>query len=158
VRLLRKETPTVACVLQAMLRRTEVDAREMGAEGARVRLCKGAYAEDAATAFQRRDEVNAAYLRALTAVWDSAGTPLVATHDPRLIDAVQQLARRRPRPFEHQMLYGIRPDEQARLAMSDAPVRIYLPFGQEWYGYFMRRLAERPANVVFFLRAMSSRR
>lgn len=157
VRILRKETPSVACVLQAMLRRTEADAREMGAEGARVRLCKGAYAEDASVAFQRRDEVNASYVRALTALWESAGTPLVATHDPVLIDAARELARNRPRSFEFQMLYGVRPDEQARLAATDRRVRIYVPFGREWYGYFMRRLAERPANVAFFLRALRSR-
>jgi proline dehydrogenase len=158
VRILRKETPSVACVLQAMLRRTESDAREMGAEGARVRLCKGAYAEDSSVAFQRRDEVNAAYVRALIALWSAAGTPLVATHDPELIHAASELARRNPRPFEYQMLYGIRPDEQIKLAAGDNVVRIYVPFGVEWYGYFMRRLAERPANLRFFLRALASRR
>lgn len=157
-RTLRKETPSVACVLQAMLRRTESDAREMGGAGARVRLCKGAYAEDAHQAFVRRDEVNASYVRALTILWESPGTPLVATHDPLLIQTAAELARHRPRPFEYQMLYGVRPDEQARLAATGAAVRIYVPYGSEWYGYLMRRLAERPANLAFFLRALVSRR
>jgi proline dehydrogenase len=157
VRILRKETPSVACVLQALLRRTESDAREMGGAGARVRLCKGAYAEDATVAFQRRDEVNAAYVRSLTLLWESPGTPLVATHDPLLINAARELARHRPRPDEFQMLYGVRPDEQASLAAAGQTLRVYVPYGQEWYGYFMRRLAERPANLVFFLRALATR-
>jgi proline dehydrogenase len=158
VRVLRKETPSVACVLQAMLRRTETDAREMGSLGARVRLCKGAYVEANDVAYRRRDQVNASYVRALTILWDSPGTPLVATHDPLLLHAASELARRRPRPFEFQMLYGVRPDEQVRLAAANETVRIYLPFGAEWYGYLMRRLAERPANVAFFLRALRSSR
>jgi proline dehydrogenase len=155
---LRERTPSVAAVLQAMLRRTERDARELGAAGARVRLCKGAYAEDAAVAFTRRQDVTASYVRSLTLLWESAGTPLVATHDPRLITTALELARHHQRPFEFQMLYGVRPDEQVRLAALGHPVRVYVPYGREWYGYLMRRLAERPANLAFFVRSLGSRR
>ena len=158
VRTLRRDTPTVAAVLQAMLRRTESDARELGREGARVRLCKGAYAEDGEVAFQRRGDVTASYVRSLTLLWESAGTPLVATHDPRLITTAAELARHHPRSFEFQMLYGVRPQEQIRLAQLGHTVRIYVPYGEQWYGYLMRRLAERPANLAFFLRSLGSRR
>jgi proline dehydrogenase len=158
VRELRAHTPSVAAVLQAMLRRTETDARELGAEGARVRLCKGAYAEGADVAFQRRQDVNASYVRSLTLLWESPGTPLVATHDPSLVTTASELSRHRPRPFEFQMLYGVRPQEQERLADLDHVVRVYVPYGEQWYGYLMRRLAERPANVAFFLRSLGSRR
>ena len=158
VRALRRDTPTVAAVLQAMLRRTESDARELGREGARVRLCKGAYAEDGNVAFQRRGDVTASYVRSLTLLWESAGTPLVATHDPRLITTAIELSRHHPRSFEFQMLYGVRPREQVRLAQLGHTVRIYVPYGEQWYGYLMRRLAERPANLAFFLRSLGSRR
>ena len=157
VRTLREETPSVAAVLQAMLRRTVSDARELGAEGARVRLCKGAYAEDDTVAHATREAIDVSYRQALDALWDSPGTPLVATHDPVLINYTRQLDLRHPRPFEFQMLYGVRPDEQTMLARCGYAVRIYVPYGNEWYGYLTRRLAERPANLTFFLRAMASR-
>jgi proline dehydrogenase len=158
VRKLREEESTVAAVLQAMLRRTEADARSLGDEGARVRLCKGAYAESADVAYPSRAAVNASYVRCLTLLWESQGTPLVATHDPELIATAQELSRHHERPFEFQMLYGVRPDEQNQLAQAGGVVRVYVPYGDEWYGYLIRRLAERPANLRFFLRALGSKR
>ena len=157
VRELRKQTPSVAAVLQAMLRRTESDAHELGAEGARVRLCKGAYGEESAVAFSGREPIRASYVRSLRALWDSPGTPLVATHDPEMVAAASELAQHAPRFFEYQMLYGVRGDEQIRLARAGHRVRVYVPYGSEWYGYLVRRLAERPANLAFFLRSLSSK-
>jgi proline dehydrogenase len=154
---LREETPSVAAVLQAMLRRTEGDARVLGEAGARVRLCKGAYKEDHAVAFRKREDVTASYVKSLTLLWESRGVPLVATHDPVLIQTATDLATHHPRPFEFQMLYGVRPDEQTRLVAAGHPVRVYVPYGQEWYGYLMRRLAERPANLRFFARSLATR-
>ncbi len=158
VRELRREVPSVAPVLQAMLRRSERDAHELGAEGARVRLCKGAYAEESAVAFSGREPVRASYVRCLSALWHSPGTPLVATHDPAMVAAASDLADAVPRAFEFQMLYGVRSDEQVRLARAGHRVRVYVPYGNEWYGYLVRRLAERPANLTFFLRSLSSTR
>jgi proline dehydrogenase len=161
VRALREHDPSVAAVLQAMLRRTEDDARALAAEGARVRLCKGAYAEDAEDAFQRRADVDASYRRCLAVLMSAACTPLVATHDPEMVTAALELAAaegRRPEDFELQMLLGVRPDEQLRLSALGLAVRVYVPYGTEWWGYLTRRLAERPANLAFFLRALTSRR
>lgn len=161
VRELRDEDPSVAAVLQAMLRRTEDDARALAAEGARVRLCKGAYAESADVAFTRRSEVDASYRRCLAVLMGAACTPLVATHDPAMVTAALELAAaegRGPEDFEVQMLLGVRPDEQRRLSSLGFTVRVYVPYGTEWWGYLTRRLAERPANLAFLLRAMASRR
>jgi proline dehydrogenase len=161
VRSLRDEDPSVAAVLQAMLRRTEDDARQLADEGARVRLCKGAYAEDAAIAFQRRSEVDASYRRCLGILMGGSGTPLVATHDPAMLTAAIELAAavgRDPGTYELQLLLGVRPDEQRRLRSIGLTVRVYVPFGTEWWGYLMRRLAERPQNLAFFARALASRR
>ena len=155
---LRRETPSVAAVLQAMLKRTESDARELARAGARVRLCKGAYAESPSVAFTRREEVNASYFRSLRVLWDSSATPLVASHDPVIVAYARELAAREPRNFEFQMLYGIRPDEQSELVSEGHTVRVYVPYGDQWYGYLMRRLAERPANLTFFLRSLASKR
>jgi proline dehydrogenase len=146
--------------LQAYLRRTLGDCEEFGAAGARIRLCKGAYDEPASIAFREPAAVTASYLRCLRVLMAGAGYPMVASHDPAIIDAVPGLARETGREtdgFEYQMLYGIRDDEQRRLADSGAQVRVYVPFGTQWYGYFMRRLAERPANLTFFLRALAQR-
>jgi proline dehydrogenase len=143
VRSLRDVDPSVAAVIQAMLRRTEDDATQLAAEGARVRLCKGAYAEDATLAFQRRGDVDASYrrcLRMLTAALDLAAA-----------------AGRDPGSYELQLLLGVRPDEQRRLRSLGLAVRVYVPFGTEWWGYLMRRLAERPQNLAFFARALASR-
>jgi proline dehydrogenase len=160
VRALREADPSVAAVLQAMLRRTEADARSLAAEGARIRLCKGAYAEDTTVAFQHRGDVDASYQRCLAVLFASPCTPLVATHDPAMVTAALELAAaegRAPGDYELQMLLGVRPDEQLRLRALGLQVRVYVPFGTEWWGYLMRRLAERPANLAFFARALSSR-
>jgi proline dehydrogenase len=124
-----------------------------------VRLCKGAYNEPESVAFQSRRAVDRSYVRCLKALMRGHGYPMVASHDPRLIEIAGTLATRYGRQqgsYEYQMLYGIRPDEQRRLARSGERVRVYIPYGSEWYGYLMRRLAERPANVAFFLRSLAS--
>jgi proline dehydrogenase len=160
VRSLRDVDPSVAAVIQAMLRRTEDDATQLAAEGARVRLCKGAYAEDATLAFQRRGDVDASYRRCLRILMSGPGTPLVATHDPAMLTAALELAAaagRDPGSYELQLLLGVRPDEQRRLRSLGLAVRVYVPFGTEWWGYLMRRLAERPQNLAFFARALASR-
>ncbi|AXI79954.1 proline dehydrogenase family protein [Peterkaempfera bronchialis] len=159
-RQLRADFPWLGVVLQAYLRRTEADCRDFSGPGSRVRLCKGAYQEPASVAFQKKDEVDRAYVRCLKVLMAGEGYPMVASHDPRMVKIAGELAERNGRKadsFEYQMLYGIRPEEQLRLARSGATMRVYLPYGQEWYGYFMRRLAERPANLAFFLRAMATR-
>ncbi|MFD0802533.1 proline dehydrogenase family protein [Streptomonospora algeriensis] len=159
---LRGEYPWLGCVLQSYLRRTDGDTAAMAAEpGARVRLCKGAYASDPATGYTERRDVDAAYVRQLRRLMDSETYPMVATHDPRLIDIATTLARRFGRTydgFEYQMLYGARPEEQRRLADLGAQVRVYVPYGRDWYGYLVRRMAERPANAAFAARTLLRRR
>lgn len=160
VRDLRVDFPGTGAVVQAYLRRTEADCRELATPGSRVRLCKGAYDEPASVAFTSRAEVDASYVRCLQALFAGGGRPMVATHDPRLIaiaDAFAVRYGRGPADWEYQMLYGIRPDEQRRLAAAGHDLRVYLPYGSQWWGYFMRRLAERPANATFFLRALATR-
>ena len=160
VRALRQEFPTVATVLQAYLHRTEADCRELSGAGSRIRLCKGAYNEPAEVAYQGKDDVDASYLRCLKILMDGQGYPMVASHDPRMVAAAQAYAAEAGRTnadYEIQMLYGIREAEQSRLVADGVQVRTYIPFGEDWYGYFMRRLAERPANLVFFLRSLASR-
>jgi proline dehydrogenase len=159
VRDLRAEFPWVGVAIQAMLRRTEGDLRDLA--GTRVRLVKGAYAEPASVAYKSKGEVDRAYVRGLKLLMgDPGGYPMVASHDPRMIEAAQFLARtagREPGSYEFQMLYGIRSAEQRRLAGLGEHMRVYVPYGGDWYGYFMRRLAERPANLAFFLRSFVSR-
>jgi proline dehydrogenase len=158
---LRKDYPTTGAVLQAYLRRTEGDCRELSTAGSRVRLCKGAYAEPESVAFQSALDVDKSYVRCLNVLMSGEGYPMVATHDPRLIAIAEDRARwfdRSTDEYEFQMLYGIRPEEQARLAAAGNTVRVYVPYGDQWYGYLMRRLAERPANVAFFGRALASRK
>jgi proline dehydrogenase len=160
VRDLRAEFGWLGTVLQAYLRRTLGDCEEFAASGARIRLCKGAYDEPASVAYRGRDEVTDSYLACLRVLMAGSGYPMVASHDPAIIDAVPDIVResgRRTSDFEYQMLYGIRDDEQRRLADAGNQVRVYVPFGTQWYGYFMRRLAERPANLTFFLRALAQR-
>lgn len=157
VRDLRVDFDWLGTVLQAYLLRTEADCREFAAAGARIRLCKGAYDEPASVAHRERADVTDAYLRCLRILMAGNGYPMVASHDPEIIDAVPALADefgRRVDGFEYQMLYGIRDGEQRRLADAGNHVRVYVPFGTQWYGYFVRRLAERPANLTFFLRAL----
>jgi len=160
LRALRSDFPWVGAVLQAYLRRTETDCKELATAGSRVRLCKGAYDEPASVAFTDPDEVDRSYVRCLSTLMAGEGYPMVATHDPRLIDIAAALVSREGRArgtYEYQMLYGVRPEAQRRLAARGETVRVYVPYGQEWYGYLMRRLAERPANVAFFLRSLVSR-
>jgi proline dehydrogenase len=157
---LRKDFPTTGAVLQAYLRRTEADCRELATTGSRVRLCKGAYREPETVAFQSAVDVDKSYVRCMNILMSGAGYPMLATHDPRLIAIGEDRARwfdRSPDEFEFQLLYGVRPDEQRRLAGEGYTVRVYLPYGNDWYGYMMRRLAERPANLVFFARALTNR-
>jgi proline dehydrogenase len=154
---LRRDFPWTGAVLQAYLRRTEADCRDLAVAGSRIRLCKGAYREPASVAYQSRSEVDRSYVRCLRTLVDGPGYPMFATHDPRLLKIAGTLVQRAGREqgsYEYQMLYGIRPHEQRRLAHWGETVRIYTPYGDEWYGYLMRRLAERPANVAFFLRAL----
>ncbi len=161
LRELRKDFPETGAVLQAYLRRTEADCRALAVEGSRVRLCKGAYDEPERVAFRDRLEVDRSYVRCLRVLMEGEGYPMVATHDPRMVAIAEALVRRTgrsPETYEFQMLYGIRPDEQSRLTGDGHRLRVYVPYGQEWYGYLMRRLAERPANLGFFLRALVSTR
>ena len=155
----RKEHPQTGAVIQAYLRRSAGDIEDLILSKARVRLCKGAYKEPESVAFQSRKEVDLSYVRLLVRLMTDGAYPMVATHDPRLVAITEHLARklgRAPGSYEYQMLYGIRPTEQRRLAAAGNPVRVYVPYGEEWYGYFMRRLAERPANLAFFLRALAT--
>ena len=152
---LRADFPWVAAVLQSQLRRTEGDCRDLAGPGSRVRLCKGAYDEPESVAFTDRADVDRSYVRCLKILFAGEGLPLVATHDPRLVAIAQHLGR--DRPYELQMLYGVRPGAQVDLAAAGERMRVYVPYGTQWYGYFMRRLAERPANVAFFLRALATR-
>jgi proline dehydrogenase len=158
---LRADFPWLGTVLQAYLKRTEADCVEFAASGARIRLCKGAYDEPASVAYRERTEVTESYLRCLRVLMAGNGYPMVASHDPDVIAAVPALTAEFGRGvdgFEYQMLYGIRDAEQRRLAGEGNHVRVYVPFGTQWYGYFVRRLAERPANLTFFLRALAERR
>ena len=160
LRELRQDFPTVGAVLQAYLHRTEADCRALAYEGSRVRLCKGAYNEPDEVAYQSRLDVDRSYIRCLKVLLAGQGYPMISSHDPRIVEIASSLASRYGRAqgsYEFQMLYGIRPDEQRRLAKSGETVRVYVPYGAEWYGYLMRRLAERPANVTFFLRSLMSR-
>ena len=161
LRELRKDFPETGAVLQAYLRRTEADCRDLAFEGSRVRLCKGAYKEPESVAYQARSEVDKSYVRCLKVLMAGQGYPMIASHDPRMVDIAGALATRNGRAqgsYEYQMLYGIRPDEQTRLAEAGEKVRVYIPYGLEWYGYLMRRLAERPSNLTFFLRSLISKK
>jgi proline dehydrogenase len=155
---LRRHWPSTGAVLQAYLRRTLDDCRTLA--DTRVRLCKGAYAEPASVAYVDPHEVDLNYVRCANVLLAGSGYPMFATHDPRLIEIVGERARwygKSVDDFEFQMLYGVRTGEQLHLAAEGHVVRVYVPFGGQWYGYLMRRLAERPANVAFFLRSLVSR-
>ncbi|MFI7503131.1 proline dehydrogenase family protein [Streptomyces sp. NPDC049687] len=157
---LRKDFPQTGCVIQAYLFRTEADARRLAANGSRVRLVKGAYKEPAEVAHQHKHEIDKAYVRVLRTLMDGDGYPMIGSHDPRLISIAQELARRagrKPDEYEFQMLYGIRGEEHLRLAAEGHRMRVYTAYGTDWYGYFMRRLAEKPANLRFFLRSVIGR-
>ena len=157
---LRAEYPDLGCVIQACLRRSEADCRSLAGYGTRVRLCKGAYSEPESVAYTAKRDVDLAYARCLRVLMNGSGYPMMATHDPRLIEITGSLAMltgRAADSFEYQMLYGIRPGEQRRLAGTGARMRVYVPYGGDWYGYLVRRLAERPRNLAFFLRSLGSR-
>ena len=150
---LRRSWPWVGAVLQSYLHRTLDDCKALAGPGSRVRLVKGAYAEPAEVAIQDPSEVDLNYVRCLNVLLAGEGYPMFATHDPRLIEIIGERARWYDKTdFEYQMLYGIRTEEQRRLG-----TRVYVPYGEQWYGYLMRRLAERPSNVTFFLRSLASR-
>ena len=157
---LRGEFPDLGCVIQSGLRRSVSDCAALARPGSRVRLCKGAYRAPESVAFPAQRDVDRSYVRCLRVLLDGPGYPMVATHDPRLISiaaARAGLAGRAADSFEYQMLYGVRTTEQHRLAGTGAQMRVYLPYGSDWYGYLVRRLAERPANLAFFLRSLASR-
>jgi proline dehydrogenase len=151
----------IGVVLQADLFRTEADEERMSALGARVRLVKGAYLEPKTVAYQEKADVDAQYAKIARRLLERGTYPAIATHDIRMIDMVREQARTLglgPDRFEFQMLYGIRRDLQARLAAEGYRVRVYVPFGRQWFPYFMRRLGERPANLSFVLRSLVSER
>ncbi|WP_461143467.1 proline dehydrogenase family protein [Salinifilum aidingensis] len=157
---LRQEFPSVGSVVQAYLRDSERRCHELAAEEARVRLCKGAYSASADLAYQQRQEIDDSYVRCLEVLVRGDGYPMLATHDPKMLAAAERAIRkqhRQPDSYEIQMLYGVRPDEQKRLVTAGHAMRVYVPFGTEWYGYLMRRLAERPANLMFFVRSLMSK-
>ena len=158
---LRKDFPETGAVLQAYLHRTEADCHALAYEGSRVRLCKGAYNEPEEVAFQSEVDVDRSYVRCLKVLLAGQGYPMIATHDPRLVEIASTLASRYGRDqgsYEFQMLYGIRPEEQKRLARNGETMRVYVPYGEEWYGYLMRRLAERPQNLSFFVKSLISKK
>jgi proline dehydrogenase len=161
LRELRKDFPETGAVLQSSLHRTEADCRALAYEGSRVRLCKGAYLEPEAVAFQDRIDIDKSYVRCLKVLLAGDGYPMIATHDPRMVDIASSLASRYGRAqgtYEYQMLYGIRPTEQRRLAEAGETMRVYIPYGTEWYGYLMRRLAEKPSNLSFVVKSLISKK
>lgn len=147
----------IGVVLQSALYRSENDLGQVNALGGRVRLVKGAYKEPKAVAYQRKSDVDAAYARMLKTVITEGHYAAIATHDPNMIEAARTIAREHhvtPDRFEFQMLHGVRRDLQAMLVKAGYRVRVYIPFGREWFPYFMRRLGERPANILFVIRGI----
>jgi len=147
----------IGIVIQAYLRRSREDVARMNSKKIPVRLCKGAYSEPPTVAFQKRSEVNANYITLMEDLMLAGNNPSLATHDEAMIQATLECARRHgipPEAYEFQMLCGIRKERQLRLHREGFRMRVYLPFGSDWYPYFMRRLAERPANLLFFLTAL----
>jgi proline dehydrogenase len=147
----------IGVVLQSALYRSDADLARVNALGGTVRLVKGAYKEPKSVAYQKKADVDAAYVRLMETALVEGHHPAIATHDPQMIDRAREIARERqiaPDRFEFQMLYGIRRDLQAQLVKEGYRVRVYIPFGREWFPYFMRRLGERPANVMFVIRGI----
>ena len=156
----RAEYSAVGTVMQAYLYRTEQDVRDLLAAGCRMRLCKGAYKEPPEVAFAKKSDVDANYVKLMKLLLPSGIYHGIATHDPVMIQATKDFAREKNianDKFEFQMLYGIRTDLQKQLVREGYRLRVYIPFGTDWFPYFMRRLAERPANVAFFLRNLLPR-
>src|SRR5262249_45849939 len=148
---------SLGVVLQAALRRSEKDLQRIDALGGRIRLVKGAYTEPASIAYRKKAEVDAAYTRMVKALLASDHYPAIATHDPAMIALARQVAAEHgvaSDRFEFQMLYGVRRDLQAALVADGYRVRVYIPFGRQWFPYFMRRLGERPANLMFVIRSV----
>jgi proline dehydrogenase len=148
-------------VLQSCLYRTEKDFERVNALGARIRLVKGAYREPKSVAFQQKSDVDAAYVRLAKRLLSEGTYPAIATHDEAILDEVKRFAAERTVPidgYEFQMLYGIRRDLQNALRRAGYRVRVYVPFGREWFPYFMRRLGERPANVAFVIKSLFAER
>jgi proline dehydrogenase len=146
---------SVGAVIQAYLHRSKADVENLNARGIRVRLCKGAYMEPASVAFPRKVDVDRNYVELMKLLLDRGTYPAIATHDEKMVEATKDYAASRNTPrdtFEFQMLYGIRRDLQRRLIAEGYRLRLYVPFGKAWYPYYMRRMAERPANVLFILR------
>jgi len=150
----------VGAVIQAYLYRSEKDVQELCAEGIRIRLCKGAYKESPEIAFQAKEDVDANFVKLMKILLKSGTYHGIATHDPKMIEATLAFARAeqiKPDSFEFQMLYGVRRDLQEQLVRDGWRMRVYIPFGTEWYPYLMRRLAERPANAIFILKNLFRR-
>ena len=155
VKRVRAQNPAVGTVIQSYLYRSDADVQDLLAYGCRIRLCKGAYKESAEVAFPRKADVDANYVKLMQVLLSSGFYHGIATHDPRMIGATIRYAAAKQiskDDFEFQMLYGVRTDLQRRLVRDGYRLRIYIPYGQDWFPYFMRRLAERPANVGFFLK------
>jgi proline dehydrogenase len=155
VKCIRSRNPAVGTVIQAYLYRSEGDIRDLLGYGCRIRLCKGAYKESAEVAFERKADVDGNFVRMMQALLSSGFYHAIATHDPRMIaETIRWAAAKKisKDDFEFQMLYGVRKDLQRRLVRDGYRIRIYIPYGRDWFPYFMRRLAERPANVGFLLR------
>jgi proline dehydrogenase len=151
----RTQTPTVGAVIQSYLYRSESDVQDLLSYGCRIRLCKGAYKESEEVAFPGKADVDANYVKLMRTLLPSGFYHGIATHDPKMIAATIRCASENDiskDDFEFQMLYGVRTDLQRRLVHDGYRVRIYIPYGRDWFPYFMRRLAERPANLMFFLR------
>jgi proline dehydrogenase len=151
----------IGTVIQSYLRRSEGDIRRLNAMGSRVRLVKGAYKEPKEVAYQKKSEVDSAFVDLMKLLLDEGTYPAIATHDPDMIEATKAYARSKGYTndrFEFQMLYGIRRDLQTALVKEGYRVRVYVPFGKQWYPYFMRRLGERPANVAFVVKGILSDR
>jgi proline dehydrogenase len=156
----RRDFPRTGATLQACLRRTAGDCRDLAYEGSRVRLCKGAYRGPAAETYREKADIDRSYVRCMKILMHGAGYPMLATHDPRLVEIGGALAIRTARvadSYEYPMLYGVRPDEQHRLVANGERVRVYVPYGDEWYAYLVRRLAERPGNLRLFAHSLVSR-
>ena len=155
VKRVRSRNPAIGTVIQAYLYRSEQDVQDLLAYGCRIRLCKGAYKEPPEVAFPRKEDVDANYVKLMRLLLPSGFYHAIATHDPKMIAATIRCAAEAKiskDDFEFQMLYGVRTDLQRQLVRDGFRLRIYIPYGQDWFPYFMRRLAERPANLAFFAR------
>ena len=155
VKKVRQRSPAIGTVIQAYLYRSEQDVQDLLAIGCRIRLCKGAYSEPPQVAFPKKEDVDANYIKLVRLLLPSGFYHGIATHDPRMIGAAIRIAAESKvakDDFEFQMLYGVRTDLQRQLVRDGYRLRIYIPYGRDWFPYFMRRLAERPANLGFFVR------